>query len=335
MAFSMDFGTGFEMGGSTIEEIADTYNGDDKIDVTTDEHTGTYALEWWGHNGLALMQWNTSGSPTDVYVGLWIKYTHDDAVNNIMIRAETDGTDLSLRADVATGGLYYDTYVGGSKVADGTIHLPDYVVYHHVQIRFHLADSGHIETRVEGLDDISYSGDTKQGGATEITAIVLDWASGNLYKAYIDDFAFGTGGWPGDIRFDALVPDGDDSVTWTGSDGNQVDNYALIDEVGPSDADYVRSTADAEQDKYDLADWDGTDKTPTTVILWARVKKDEAAAHLLKLILDDGTENVSAGHNLLTSFGYVHRLDETPPSGGAWDESTIDDLKVGVESEIV
>lgn len=331
MAFSMDYGTGFEMGSNKLVPASQRV----QTSVVDSAHTGDYTLrvdsEGGGRRGW--MRFAPSGSPSELYISAWVyawgAYEMD---SYFRIYVKTSGGDISIRF---RSDHYWDAFVDGVKVADGAVNISTNS-WHSVQLHVVIGNSGTIETKIDGIDDVNYSGDTQPGASSVIT-----WVQPYLHETSdcpevkVDDFCFGTGGWPGDIRFDALVPDGDNSVTWTGSDGNQVDNYALIDEAGPNDADYVRSTANAEQDKYDLADWDGTDKTPTTVILWARVKKDEAAAHLLKLILDDGTENVSAGHNLLTSFGYVHRLDETPPSGGAWDESTIDDLKVGVESEIV
>lgn len=320
MAFSMDFGTGFEMGDTDILDAQ--Y----KAYVNATAHTGSYSI---GPNDNGYAEFNVDGSPSELYIGVWCKRS----TSQMYIYIRTSDGNVSLRLDTSNG--VWDAYVDGVKVDDGA-----YVItptnWHHVQIHIDIANAGGtFETKIDGVDDISFTGDTQPGTSTAIVAVRMS-VSGTGQNSFYDDFCFGSGGWPGDIRFDPLFPDGDTAtINWDGSDGDQVNNYALIDEVPPSDADYVESQADGEQDKYDIEDWDDANKTPVAVILWARAKKDEAAAHLLKLILDDGTEDVDAGHNLQTSFDYVHRLDETKPSGGAWTDADIDGLEVGIESEIV
>jgi hypothetical protein len=338
MAFSMDYGTGFEMGGSTVEQIVapENHNKQDNITASGTAHTGSYSLRLQRVNGQVWIAVPTTGSPTDLYVGVWIQLD-SEVVAITRVEALTDGDDIGIHFAATGDSWTTDAYVAGVKVATGSVGIRS-GEWGHLQVRFHLADAGHIATKVDGLADVDYSGDTKSGGATEITHVRLylsDVALGSSY-AYFDDFCFGTGGWPGDIRFEPLLPNADTAtINWDGSDGNQVDNYALVDEVPPSDADYVESVSNGDQDKYDFEDFTITNKDPIALVLWARAKKDEADAHQLKLIIDDGTEDVGAAQDLLTSYKYIHRVDTTKPSGGAWTDAALDALEVGVESVIV
>jgi len=120
-------------------------------------------------------------------------------------------------------------------------------------------------------------------------------------------------------------------LSWDPSSGS---NYACVDESGPSETDYVSTDTDGEKDKYTLSDWDDTDKTPSFVVLWAYVKKDDASASNVKLILDDGTESSVDPGSILTTSIYVGRLATTAPGGGAWSNANLDGLIAGVEAVI-
>lgn len=59
--------------------------------------------------------------------------------------------------------------------------------------------------------------------------------------------------WPGPGKIIHLYPNGNgDNSGWTGSDGNQTDNYLLVDEFPPVDTDYVQSNTSGQIDDYAL-----------------------------------------------------------------------------------
>jgi len=226
---------------------------------------------------------------------------------------------------------HWDAYVDGVLVGTGTVILP--AAWHSIQFHLNVADAGTLQTKIEGISDIDYSGDTKPGASAVIDSVYLRMTGPGgapIDHDRWDDFVIGYGGWPGDIWVDALYPNGDDVVQWSRSAG--ADNYALVDEDPPSDADYVYTTTNGHKDVYTLEDWDGTGKTPLFVVQWCRAKKDSAGSQQIKLVMDDGTESVSAAEDVLTSYRYVNRLLMAPPSGGAWTDAVIDGLKVGQEA---
>lgn len=240
----------------------------------------------------------------------------------------TDGSILDLRWDSG----HFDAHVDGGQVAEGAV-LVSTTEWVNIQFHVSIANVGGLfESVIDGISDIAYTGDTQPGALNTIGSIGFK-VTGNI-TILIDCFGFGTGGWPGDLRVSPpILPQSDEAVTWTPSVG--VDNYAVVDEVPLGEADYVSSAVSGQKDKYGLTDWDDTHKTPLAVQVWGRARKDVAAAHQVKLLMDDGTESASPARDLLTSWTYVSYILESPPGGGVWQDADIDALLAGQESVVV
>src|SRR3972149_6225726 len=130
-----------------------------------------------------------------------------------------------------------------------------YVIEVHVKID---DTTGALDVRVDGVDDAAFAGDTKPGAETTFNTLRYH---GGSNTSYYDDLAMNdTNGsvdnsWCGDGKIILLKPNANgDSSQWDGSDGNQVDNYLLVDDI-PSDDDttYVQSAILANKDLYNLA----------------------------------------------------------------------------------
>lgn len=53
------------------------------------------------------------------------------------------------------------------------------------------------------------------------------------------------------MRIDTLRPNGNGYLNeWLGSDGNSIDNYAMVNETPPSTLEYVESSVDGQRDMY-------------------------------------------------------------------------------------
>lgn len=320
MAFVPTLGTGFEPGHIGVVPVSS------RITImTTPVKTGTYSLRVQGqltNSGYAAFY--CSGN--EVYIGVWAYPT--DATKPLRIGVElTDGNRVWL---LWTGT--WSLYINSTWIVSGTV-ITSASTWQHVQMHIVIGDSGSVQTKVEGIDDIDYSGDTKPGTSDTIQ-YVLAWTVGTgstWISHYIDDIVYGTGDWPGDVRFNAVVPDGDDSVQWTPSTG--VSNYALVDEKPPVDTDYVSSDV-AERDVYTSGDWAGANKTNIFVVHWLRGMKDTAGSRKLKMLaISNGAESIGAEFDLATSYTYYSRVITSDPCGGStWTESAIDALKIGMES---
>jgi hypothetical protein len=333
---TIQWATGFEHGNT--DDIADGGRLTKVSATTSTAHTGSYSMKVDGDQLLNDGYWyiNLPSPAAEMYFSYWVKLSHDSSC--FYIRHYTDtgrSNEIELKYDAGTNT--WDAYVGAGEVAAGTEAVTP-TDWHHIQVYIKVADSGgRIVTKIDGVTDIDYTGDTKQGADTAVQ--VLEFycyypGGGNARYFYIDDLAVGTGDWLGDLRLEAIVPNGDDSAQFTGSDEDSVDNYALVDEVPAGDADYVYAETDAYKDVYTLSDWDGTDKVPVGAVSWVRGKKEGTGAHEALIGIDDGVEETYA-KVLGASFDYHYHVFNDPPSGGDWDESVIDGLKAVIEANIL
>ena len=323
------YGTGYEMG--VIPLASDHYPSGVIINSTADYvKTGTYSIRVT--SSTTTERWIRTPVPivtSQLYISA---YVWNNTIGYVSLGAVLDsGEVVELRKYAASNT--WDLYVDGSLVQAGSISVPN-EQFQHVQVYFNIDDSGSVASKIDGVDDIDYSGDTQPGAGNtiEYVRMLQDGITNYSGQSYWDDFSFGLGDWGGDIRFDAIVPNADDSVEWTPSTG--ADNYALVDERPPSAVDYVSAGSPGLTDVYGLGDWSGTAKTPQFVTAWAYAKKDVAGDIQLQLFVDsNGEESAGSPLDLSTADAYYYHLAATDPdTDGAWSDSAIDALKIGVRS---
>lgn len=315
------FGTGFEMG--VVPLAASEYNL--ATISSTYVKTGVYSLriEDLGHARFAVPD-----TPTSLYVSVWCRPDSTTVYKAIRAHIET-GHLVEVRRET---GDTWDIYVDGSLEASGSIVTSD-STWQHIQVYFDIANSGEVTVKVDGVEDATFSGDTMPGatGGIEYISAFVESAGAGTALLWIDDLSFGTGDWGGDIRFDAIVPDADDSVEWTPSTG---DNYTTVDEIPASDSDYVSAGSPSLKDKYTLGNWPSTNKTPHMVTEWVRVWKAAADGSAIDIGIDSGGTEESAGsfNITTTAVNYYHVFDDDPSTGSPWAASGINALKAFIES---
>lgn len=227
----------------------------------------------------------------------------------------------------------------GTLVATGTVSL-SLDTWYLIEVHYKIADaSGDFEVKIDGITpfDIDFSGDTKPGADTTIDNIFVQGAGGNTWY---DDLAFNdTSGssdnsWCEDGHVVLLMPDSDgDVTTWSGSDGDMINNYLLVDEI-PSDSDttYVESITISGYDLYNLEASALTGTSIRRIWVESRTKNTVAAggqvAHVIKT---NGTEYVGSGINLLTSYTRCvgEEYTQNPNTAAAWTVANLDALQVG------
>jgi len=328
------FGAGYEAGGQEL--ILDSAKVGGFPERTTisasNPHTGSYSVKFGDDSG-----WITSisGTQGEIYVGFWVDpaTSYDWDLNKSMkigfVLNSGSRFEVTYNIDTSTLDL-----IDGSAEA-GTI-IWDEGNYNNVQIHFVVGAAGSITTKINGMTDIEYIGDTRLGGGSYITGLrFYHEGPNNNHYDYVDDLVIGDDGWPGDIQFERLLAVGDTPTEdWDLSAG--ADSYALVDEVPPDDADYIYSVSNGEQTIVELDSWDATEKTPEFVVIWVRAKKDVADAHKVKLINDDGVNTeVGDAQALLPTYSYVHELLISAPDGFQWNDAKVDTLNLGVESVVV
>ncbi len=231
--------------------------------------------------------------------------------------------------------------VGNTVMTTGNIALAD-ATWYLIEWHLSIADSGLSEIKIDGVADASYSGDTKPDVNTIVDNIYWSHPGGSNGSMYIDDIALNdtTGGadnsWCGDGRIIAMAPNADgDSSQWDGSDGNQVNNYALVDDIPPGGTDYVESDTTDEVDLYNLAACGLSNVDILRVIPTARARDTVAAGGKIAVGIkpSGGSEQWSGDKSLLTTFGRVVGDEYTtnPATGNPWTPAELDALQVGVK----
>ena len=123
--------------------------------------------------------------------------------------------------------------------------------------------TGTCKVRVDGVELINFTGDTRNGGTNQtidMVTLVRPPSGGN---SRFDDFYLcdGTGSAPynaflGDIRINTIVPTGAGSDTgFTPSTGA---NYTTVDELPYSATDFVTGTTTGTRDLYTMGDLSGS-----------------------------------------------------------------------------
>jgi hypothetical protein len=209
--------------------------------------------------------------------------------------------------------------------------------WHLVELYVSISNTGAIQSKIDGVADIDYSGDTQPGAGTTIAKVEFRQMGGPAHNPYfyVDDITIATGDWIGDVRYDAaLVPTADTAVKgWTPSTG--ADNYALLDELPPSDTDYVSSGSAGAKDLYEMSNWTPVDSSYTVEFLvdWIRARKGTAADQQIRSVVKSGSTESSGGSiPLSVTYRYYQRILATDPDTSAvWDTDGIDPLQAGQE----
>jgi hypothetical protein len=329
MAYTPLWGTGFEMGSKEIVVSADITVA---IETTT-KHTGAYSLRIYGApTPDGLFQIALDEAQSELYVSAWLRASSDSEAPSRFEFVTSDGYRVGLRNDAA----YWDAVVNGTTMAQGATSAAG-GEWHLVELYVSISNTGAIQSKIDGVADIDYSGDTQPGAGTTIAKVEFRQegsVSHNPYL-YVDDITIATGDWIGDVRYDAaLVPTADTAVKgWTPSTG--ADNYALLDELPPSDTDYVSSGSAGAKDLYEMSNWTPAVSTYEVqfIVDWIRAKKDVAGDQQIRSVIKSGSTESSGGSiDLSTTYRYYGRILATDPdTAAAWDEAGIDTLLGGQE----
>lgn len=255
--------------------------------------------------------------------------------------------DLQWDGDNNTLKLYLNTTLVDSLVSAAFAQTDTWL---HVGIDAKIdASTGWVYVYLDGVEILSYDGDTTVG-STAVDSIIVASPRSNNYWAnyiYIDDiFVDNTAGESvpavvPDYRFVPVTPNGNGFYnTWSGSDGNSTDNYLLVDEIPPDgDTTYVEHDISGESDSYAMSDITLEDGYEVSAVIpMAYGKKLNAGGSLnLKLVTRttvSGTPYTatSAAFVLGTDYTLAWERRATRPDGGTWDETTVNALDVGVQT---
>lgn len=278
-----------------------------------------------------------SGLPSSstLIVGLAIKFasfglpflTFSNASGRQYAVGTTSGTLLyAARLDVSL--------IPQSPIQTGTTPLVAGVWYY-IEVKVTIGDAGSVDVLLNSVSEISAAGiDTQYQATANADRIVLGYAKfDDLYIC--DDTGGALDDFLGDVTCEAILPNGNGTHSdLVGSDGNSVDNYALVDEVPPnSDTDYVKSATPGDIDTYAYPNISATSGTVYAVqpLLFAR--KDDAGARSICSVarLAGGTEEDGPDKSIGETYTYWPDIRTTKPGGGGWTISDVNGAEFGVK----
>jgi hypothetical protein len=236
---------------------------------------------------------------------------------------------------------------GGTLLATGTTQLyPN--TWNYIEIQTTIADAGGVVTvRINGntVPEISFTGDTRNAGtSTNIDFVQFNSSGfdglGGTGNGYLDDVyilnSTGTTNntFLGDVRVYSLAPSGNGTDSGlTGSDGNQVNNYLLVNSLPYQTTTYNGSLVTGTRDTYQMSDLAGTVSTVYGVQNNIVASKSDANTSLVKNALRlNGNLYYGSQVALNTNYQNYNALyDLNPDSGTPWTVTDVNNAEAGME----
>lgn len=137
----------------------------------------------------------------------------------------------------------------------------------------------------------------------------------------------------GVMYVDTVRPSGNGSSSGlTGSDADQVDNYALLDETPVDTAQYVEGDTEGEKDTYAMGDIAGTDAVLGVTVL-AHCYKTTAGTRFARPVLrSGGVDYAGASSQVQAAWVTMEHMWALDPDGdAAWSVAKVNAMEAGIE----
>lgn len=310
---------------------------------TTIKRSGDRSLYLGANDGgnKAVVQ-QLSASVSEAYIRCC---TYIDLSTNFFlpfIKWEKDGVNLGNVAINTSRQLAI--YVNGSLKATSSTTLP-YGAWVVIEARVKIDASGIIATRIDGVDDVSWSGDTTVGALTDFNQLKFEFLAATILGTrpiHIDDMAVNdiTGSynnsWCGTTGRIVLLNPNDAGTYTEWLPRGAVQNWQCVDEV-PPDLGSTHCDIDVtnKKDSYNVENMPLTSSIIAVQLDSWPYKSREASIQNIKpfiltnsLIFYSSTVSPGYAYNVPT-----HKLwDINPATSLPWTVPDIDAIQVGVES---
>lgn len=296
------------------------------------KYTGNYGA-YYQNSSLAYTKKNLNNLDT-IYFAL--KYNGVTGNRKFLSMGEATINHLNLSLTDAGGKAYVRAYRLTTYLADSQPYYLNYGTWYLVEGWFYIHDtSGRVVMKFNGITVIDFTGDTRNAGTGLATLFTIGYDSlvAGALQGYVDDIVLDDANWIGDTRIYGLAPDGAGATTqWSPSAGS---NYACVDEVPESDADYVSVNSNDQIDTYSLANLGVSPYSIKCVQAQARAQKEGASTpqNIAMVLRQGGTDYPGSDSALETAFRAHGGLWETDPdTASAWTESGVNSLEAGIKS---
>lgn len=243
----------------------------------------------------------------------------------------------------AKGSHDFSIWVNGSWRAITTSHPLELNEWKHFVVDVKIdAAAGWVKVWIDGILEYDFSGNTGNVDIDEIDfgSNVGTGGVTTAYQYYDDMLIDDTAGEsapvspPPAVTFAFLTLDGNGNYAdWMGSDGNQVDNYQLVDERPPSEADYVEIAAVDQFDSYAMITYViGVGETVDALIPLVYVKRDNTSEEIALGTRYSGADLIGSDQVPNSSSNFLWERQTTKPGGGAWDQASLDGVEALIKS---
>jgi len=316
---------------------------------STVARTGTYSFRT-GLNNYATQVLTTTY--TQLRFGGYVYHSGGESGQSPSLLQIKNGGDVTIDlrwdTDNNTLQLYYGTTQKDTQLS-ATFAQTSTWLHIGIDAKIH-ASTGWVYVYLDGAEVLSDTGDTT-GGSTAMDSLIVGsprtsnrWTNFIYFDdLYIDNLASeGSAAVVPDYRFVPLLPNGNGNASeWDGSDADSTDNYLLVDEVTPDgDTTYVETDVGNETDDYTMANISLESGYEVSAVIAQAVAKKLNSGGGLDLELVTTTEvaatpysATSSAFTLGTDYGLFFDRRALRPDGGAWDETTVNALEIGVQTD--
>lgn len=299
--------------------------------------TGVGGSQYFGGNGLYSCAF-PAGSHRVVGVGA----TFDNFNNGVIwfYLREGSTTHLYLKWDglvAGASGGHLQLYRGDGTLLGTTTGQKSLNVWMYVEVDAVInATTGSVTIYIDGVNSLTYSGNTQNGGTGVIDNMALQGGFNGAQRMYVDDLYVDDSVVRGDVVVRTLVPNGNGSSSqWFNSAGNSTNNYSYVDETNSSMTDYVAASVSGTSDLYALTDIPANYNVLATQELIYAVKSDagvspvvlpQAKGQLGTVRTDTALPAIST-----TALAYNGDLQTTDPDGNPLTPTTVNAMEIGVQ----
>ena len=298
--------------------------------------SGTYSLQCGpgGQTAYVVKSMTATGTiivSFRVRVSLWAGSSYETR----LIYFRNSGTTIaSIEFNPTSHFLQVHTGQSVGLLETGTYYFSQNSTYH-LEVRYVPNDTtGVFQVKVNDILDIDFTGDTTSGAA-EVDNIWIGSILNLGSQLYIDDVVIDDDNWIGPSRIYPLLPTGaGDSTLWTPSAGA---NWETVDEVPPSDADYVDTDGIGNIDLYAASDLPLEATIVKSVQVSSRMYKEVASTpqNAALAVRTGGTTYFSPDVAVPDTVGInVKNLWElNPDTSNPWEIAEVNALEIGYKAQ--
>jgi hypothetical protein len=301
---------------------------------TTQKRTGAYSLQV-AAGSTVVGQMGTSLALAYLGAGNF----QSSYMNEFYIGVRKSGVNVA-RLQFDAMGRPTLHYQGGALSVTNPDFLYTLEAMHYIEMMAEIGSSADIICKIDGDIIISLlNADTRAsaGAITDVSEIVIF----NPFTAacYIDDVWVDDSDWPDGIKLLPVDVDGDGDEADVGYVASGSDpKYPYIDDFPPNSADYIQTATASQKISFTTAALPGlganVDYVGVQVIHYSH-EPNGVSGKTLDPFLRVGSTNYPDGvdHELTSDVQfYQGKMHETNPAGGAWDDTAINALQIGLAS---